>query len=151
MCSFLERPDLRIDPSTRAPDGPSPGLRVSLHRAVAEWAATVTPFQAAHRLQGLGLAAGPVQNGEDLWRDAQLRSRGAFVEVVHPDLGRLEYPDAPLSAPPPRGPRTSGPRLGAHTGEVLREWLGCSDSEVRDLEASTAVWLPEASSEPPAC
>ncbi len=161
MCSLLERPDLRIDPrtpapdvpspGTPAPDVPSPGLRASLHEAVAEWAATVTPFQAAHRLQQLGLAAGPVQNGEDLWRDAQLRSRGAFVDVVHPDLGQLEYPDAPLSGRTPGGPRPSGPRLGAHTGEVLQEWLGCSESEVHDLAARTAVWLPETTSDPPAC
>ena len=120
MCSFLELPDLRLDPSIPATDVPLRAFRELPHEAVAEWAATVTPFQAAHRLQRIGLAAGPVQNGEDLWRDAQLRSRGAFVDVVHPDLGELEYPDAPLSDPPPRGPRASGPWLGANTGEVLR-------------------------------
>jgi benzylsuccinate CoA-transferase BbsF subunit len=150
LCSFLERPDLCVEPGTPAPGVPSPVVRASLHQAVAAWAATVTPLQATHRLQNIGLAAGPVQNGEDLWRDAQLRSRGAFVDVVHPDLGLLEYPDAPVSASAPTGPRASGPRLGGHTDEVLREWLGCSESELHELKASDAVWSPGATTEPSA-
>jgi formyl-CoA transferase len=63
--------------------------------------------------------------------------------VSHPDLGCLEYPDAPI--PPGRvagGVRRGGPRLGEHTAAVLREWLGCSASEVDGLRASGAIWFP---------
>ncbi len=139
MCEFLERPDL-----TLGAQGATREARASLRDAVASWASTVTPFQAAFRLQRLGVAAGPVEDNEDLWRDAQHRSRGAYVDVWHPDLGRIEYPDSPGALHGTPGEvRPSGPRLGAHTVDVLREWLGCNESDVAGLRASAAVWAPE--------
>jgi crotonobetainyl-CoA:carnitine CoA-transferase CaiB-like acyl-CoA transferase len=138
MCSFLERPDLHLGDA-----GPTPEMRESLREAIEEWAGAVSPFQATHKLQKLGVAVGPVQNSEDLWRDAQLRSREAFVEVCHPDLGCIEYPNAPnRMSRTPGGVRSRGPRLGEHTADVLREWLACSESDVEDLRTSAAVWLP---------
>jgi len=141
MCSLLERPELQL-----ASGRPTFGLKASLHEATAAWAAMRTPMQATLVLQGSGLAAGPVHDGEDQWRDPQLRSRRSFVEVVHPDLGRLEYPDAPFPSGRPTGPRRSGPRLGEHTSDVLREWLGCSEARVRNLRATEAIWQPSPSS-----
>ena len=90
------------------------------------------------------LAAGPVQNSEDLWRDPQLRSRGAFVEVCHPDLGCIEYPQAPnrMSRTPGRV-RSRGPRLGEHTADVLGEWLAYGAREVERLRRGGAIWMPE--------
>jgi crotonobetainyl-CoA:carnitine CoA-transferase CaiB-like acyl-CoA transferase len=139
LCSCLERPDLFL-----GPEGATAEKRASMRAAVDRWAATVTPYQATQRLQGLGLAAAPVQNGEDLWRDAQLRSRGAYVEVTHPDLGILEYPDAPLGEGRAQtGVRAGGPRLGEHTADVFREWLGCGERELDELLASAAIGVPE--------
>jgi benzylsuccinate CoA-transferase BbsF subunit len=138
LCSCLERPDLSL-----GPEGATSEMRASLRDAVEGWAATLTPFQATHRLQGLGLAAGPVQNGEDQWRDAQLRSRGAYVEVRHPDFGVLEYPDAPLFGSRAEGVRRGGPRLGEHTADVFREWVGSGEPELDDLLARAVIWMPE--------
>jgi len=139
LCSFLERGDLDLDE-----DGCTPGRRESLREAVQSWSGTVAPLQAALKLQKVGVAAGPVQNSEDMWRDAQLRSRGAFVEVRHPDVGLVEYPDSPNPMRRTRGGDTPrGPRMGEHTAAVLGEWLGCSQADVDGLRRSGAVWLPE--------
>jgi crotonobetainyl-CoA:carnitine CoA-transferase CaiB-like acyl-CoA transferase len=147
VCSFLERSDLQLGDT-----GSTPEMRQSLREAIEEWARSVSPFQATHQLQKLGVAAGPVQNSEDLWRDPQLRSRGSFVEVCHPDLGRIEYPDAPdRMSRTPGGVRSRGPRLGEHTTDVLREWLACSQSEVDELVESAAVWQPGESGETSPC
>jgi benzylsuccinate CoA-transferase BbsF subunit len=139
MCACLERADLLLGDA-----GVTAQKRASMRETMESWAATRTPFQAAQTWQRLGLAAGPVQDGEDLWRDAQLRSRGAYVDVTHPDLGVLEYPDSPLC--PGReheGPRDGGPRLGEHTVDVFREWLGCSETDIDGLLASAAIWMPQ--------
>jgi benzylsuccinate CoA-transferase BbsF subunit len=142
LCFFLERPHLQPD---------AHGFD-ALRGAMEEWAATVSPLQVSLSLQQLGLAAGPVQDSEDLWRDPQHRSRGAIIEVRHPDLGCLEYPDAPY----PVGrdstrPRTGGPRLGEHTADVLEEWLGLSAADVDTLRSSGAVWVAEETPRPSAC
>ncbi len=140
MCSFLERGDLDLDEAGRRQ-----GDRESLREAVESWAGTVAPVAGSPAVaEGSVVAAGPVQNGEDLWRDAQLRSRGAFVEVCHPDIGLVEYPESPNPMRRTSGGETRGaPGLGEHTAAVLGEWLGCSESDVDRLRRSGAVWVPE--------
>jgi crotonobetainyl-CoA:carnitine CoA-transferase CaiB-like acyl-CoA transferase len=95
-------------------------------------------------LQSAGLAVAPVQDSEDLWRDAQHRSRGAFVDVWHPDIGSVEYPGSPdrLSMTPGHVVRR-GSRMGEHTREVLGEWLDLKGSAVTHLEKDGAVWQSE--------
>jgi crotonobetainyl-CoA:carnitine CoA-transferase CaiB-like acyl-CoA transferase len=95
------------------------------------------------RLQGVGLAAGPVQDSEDLWRDAQHRSRDCFAEMTHPDIGSVEYPTTPsrLTKTPGR-PKYRAPRLGEHTVTVVTEWLGYTESEVAKLRQSGVLWQP---------
>jgi crotonobetainyl-CoA:carnitine CoA-transferase CaiB-like acyl-CoA transferase len=108
--------------------------------AIASWTATLTRHQAFQKLHRAGIAAGVVQRGEDLYRDPQLRARGAIVEVDHPDIGRLEYP-APvhrLSATP-AVVRGHAPRLGADTAEILEEFLGLDESELADLRQGHVV------------
>ena len=114
-----------------------------MQRILGAWAGDLTPMQAALTLQRAGLAAAPVQNSEDLWRDPQLRSRGSFCEVDHPDVGRFEYPNSPsrLTMTRSRADRRA-PRLGEHTTAVLSEWLGYDDRCIADLHSSGAVWDP---------
>lgn len=136
LCGFLDRLDLVAETASEIPR-----RRASLDAAIADWARTLTPLQAAVQLQRAGLAAGPVQNTEDLWRDAQLRSRDSFVELSHPDLGTVEYPNAldRLSVTPGRVVRRA-PRLGEHTVEVLGQWLGLDGAAIGALEDTGAVW-----------
>ena len=87
-------------------------------------------------LQRAGLAAGAVQDAEDVVRDPQHRERHFLLEMDHPDLGVAEYAAPPhrLTKTPPVVRRPT-PRLGAHTVEVLGEWLGMSPAE-----AAPYVW-----------
>jgi crotonobetainyl-CoA:carnitine CoA-transferase CaiB-like acyl-CoA transferase len=140
ICEYLERDDLHLDG-----DAVTPERREELRQAIEDWAGNLTPFQVAHKLQKIGLAAGPVQNSEDLWRDAQFRSRSAFVEIWHPDIGSVEYPNGPNRLSKSPGRVTSrGPRMGEHTKTVLEEWVGLEQSQMTDLEKTGAIWQSNA-------
>jgi crotonobetainyl-CoA:carnitine CoA-transferase CaiB-like acyl-CoA transferase len=108
----------------------------ALAAALAAWAAERTAQQAMRVLQRAGLAAGAVQDGEDVVRDPQHRERHFLLEMDHPDLGVAEYAAPPhrLAKTPPTVRRPT-PRLGAHTVEVLGEWLGMTSDE-----AAPYVW-----------
>ena len=112
---------------------------VALAAALAEWAAVRTPHQAMRALQRAGLAAGAVQNAEDVVRDPQHRERHFLVEMDHPDLGIAEFAAPPyrLSATP-AAPRRPTPRLGEHAVEILGEWLG-----MKPEDATRYAWPPE--------
>jgi crotonobetainyl-CoA:carnitine CoA-transferase CaiB-like acyl-CoA transferase len=109
--------------------------------ALREWAAQRTPMQVSVVLQQAGLAAAPVQNTEDLWRDPQLRTRNAFVEVDHPDVGLLEQPQSPdRMSMTPGHVRGRSRRLGEDTLDVLEEWLGMASTDAEVLRAVGAIY-----------
>jgi crotonobetainyl-CoA:carnitine CoA-transferase CaiB-like acyl-CoA transferase len=95
------------------------------------------------KLQRAGLAAAPVQTSEDLWRDPQLRSRHAYAEITHPDIGRIEYPQSPASVATKTSNVTRAARLGEHTRAVLVEWLGLDAAEFDELISANAIWDAE--------
>ena len=140
LCKILERPDLALLDSAIGQPPPTSDLLSALEK----WSKNATANQVALRLQKVGLAAAPVTNSEDLWRNPQLRSRRAFVEVYHPDLGTIEYPESPdrLQLTPGRV-RCAGPRLGEHGRSVIAEWLGVTEEEISELRSSDAFWEPD--------
>lgn len=114
----------------RLAGAPDPGDRDAVAGAVATWASTLTPQQAARTLQHSGLAAGAVQDNEDMTRDPQHRERHFLQEMDHPDLGIAEYASPPYElSKTPATIRRRTPRLGEHTTEILAEWLGMPPEE----------------------
>ena len=100
----------------RRPSAPDPGDHAAVTEAVRSWAAALTPQQAMRTLQRAGLAAGAVQNSEDVTRDPQHRERHFLQEMDHPDLGVAEYAGPPYRlAKTPATIRRRTPRLGEHT------------------------------------
>jgi crotonobetainyl-CoA:carnitine CoA-transferase CaiB-like acyl-CoA transferase len=73
--------------------------------------------------QRAGIAVGAILSPEEAYEDEHFKARGMQVEVEHPELGkRFRYPGAPYALQ--KGAwqiSRRAPRLGEHTGEVLRE------------------------------
>jgi crotonobetainyl-CoA:carnitine CoA-transferase CaiB-like acyl-CoA transferase len=85
-------------------------------------------------LQGLGIAAGIVQNGPDLLADPQLATRGSLLVQDRPGIGEKHYPNQPYrfrNAMAP--PNERAPLLGEHCVEVLTSVAGVSDEELGEL------------------
>jgi crotonobetainyl-CoA:carnitine CoA-transferase CaiB-like acyl-CoA transferase len=136
LCRAVERPDLRVEHLEETEE-----RRQELSDALAAWSLTLPPHAAAHHLQLVGIAAGAVQDSDDIARDPQLRSRGYMVEIDHPDIGVLEFAESPVRmSKTPGHVQRRAPRLGEHTGEVLREWLDVGDDEVTRLVEVGAAW-----------
>jgi crotonobetainyl-CoA:carnitine CoA-transferase CaiB-like acyl-CoA transferase len=136
VCDLLECPTLKLDRGK-----PTPDVLEQLRGDIGQWAAELRPYQAAVKLQHCGIAAGPVQDTEDLWRDPQLRSRGAIVEQSHPDIGLVEFPNSPdRMSRSPGAVQRRAPRLGEHSAEVVREWLHRTPAEVQELIDQGAMW-----------
>jgi formyl-CoA transferase len=87
-----------------------------------------------------GLPAGPINDIGQVFADPQVRHREMAVEVEHPTAGRVRLPGVPVKfARTPGGIQGPPPRLGEHTGEVLRRVLGLSDAEIAELRAAGAI------------
>ena len=115
LCGVLERPDLQAAERDRAS-----ALEAQLSEALGEWVSRCGAPTAMHHLQRAGLAAGVVQDMEDLWRDPQLRARGLLDPVWQEDLGSVTYTGIrpALDQVARWGPGAAGPPRRAHEGRA---------------------------------
>jgi len=99
--------------------------RLSAGRQLEEWTATQDEHVLVEMLQSEGIAAGMVQDIEDmLERDVTLRARGALVELPHPKLGPFGHVRTPISFSGERIEPYRAPGLGEHNREILTQAAG---------------------------
>jgi crotonobetainyl-CoA:carnitine CoA-transferase CaiB-like acyl-CoA transferase len=135
LATAIGRPELAPDGGQ---DATPAAAGTELIEALRHWAASRTAHQAMRVLQRAGVAAGAVQDVEDIVRDVQHRARAFFVEQSHPDLGLAEYTASPLRlSKTPALPRRRTPRLGEHNADVFAEWLGISVEESNSPRVKT--------------
>lgn len=118
--------------------------REAIDRAVARWTATQDAWTTTQLLQAEGIAAGPVLNNRDLLLDPQLRHRGFYEHVAHPQpVGVRPIIGRPFRMRH-RRPRIQGPapRLGEHGAQVLRELLGLDEEEAARLCGAAGAGKP---------
>ncbi len=73
---------------------------------------------------------------ERLARDEHLRERGFFVELDHPEAGRLRYPSTPFRfSETGTSTKASAPLLGQHNAEVFSRLPGRSSADMKRLKA----------------
>jgi crotonobetainyl-CoA:carnitine CoA-transferase CaiB-like acyl-CoA transferase len=88
-------------------------------------------------LQAIGIAAGVVQDIEDmLERDPQLAARGALVTLDHPLLGAFGHVRSPVSFSYSTIEPYRAPRIGEHSHSVARELSGLSEARIAQLDAA---------------
>ena len=105
-----------------------------LDRLLEEWTINRPAEEVMHLMQAVGVAAGVLQNGEELMEhDPQLKHRHLFWELEHPEVGkyRARGTSFVLSKSPTELRRA--PLLGEHNEYALKEILGMSDEEVAEL------------------
>jgi len=101
-----------------------------LNRLIEQWTSRYEPEQIMMLLQEEGVAAGVVQNAEDLCSDVHLEERECFWIGNHKELGTFSYLGQPsiLSQTPAKLYRDA-PSLGEHNEFICREMLGLSEDE----------------------
>jgi benzylsuccinate CoA-transferase BbsF subunit len=105
-----------------------------LERLVEAWTISHSPAEVMDMLQSAGVAAGAVQNSEDLFEhDPHLKERNYYPEIEHPEMGKYftVAPPYKLSKAPHELRRA--PLMGEHNEYAFKEILGMSDDEIAEL------------------
>lgn len=103
--------------------------------SLAEWAAQLSPQQAAELLQEAGVAAGPMYRADEVYEHPQLRLRKVLADMHHPLFDvplPAESGPAPYRNIPP-SPLRPAPLPGADTRRVCSDILGMTAEETDDL------------------
>ena len=96
------------------------------------WSKTHTKADLVEGCQNMHIPWTPINTIEDVCHDQQLKHRGFFVEVEHPELGEtFTYPGAASKmSGTPWGNPTRAPLIGEHNLEIYEKELGFSKEEL---------------------
>ena len=101
---------------------------------VSRWIEGLTAIEAVSVLEEAGIPCAKIATVAEVVTNPQLRDRGQIAEVEHPTAGRYPTHGVTVSlADTPGGIDRPPPLLGEHTAEILRDWLGASETEVKAL------------------
>jgi crotonobetainyl-CoA:carnitine CoA-transferase CaiB-like acyl-CoA transferase len=91
-------------------------------------------------MSSLGLASAPVLTVGESVEDKHLKARNAFVEIEHPEAGKVRllapwvrFSDTPSAITSP------APLMGQHTREVFGKILGLTEQEIDALDQKKVI------------
>lgn len=142
LATMIGHPEWLDDPRFATREGWRRELEAAIRPAIDAWAAGKSKLDCCHELNAAGIAAGPVNDAEDVIADPHVAARNMLVE-----LPRTDGVDAPVLIPGnpvkmtkvAEGPETRPAYVGEHTETVLRADLGLSDGEIAKLRAAGVV------------
>ena len=129
LCNILGRPDWtrekRFSHLSRRKEN-----KEDLDRFLEQWTLQHSPEEVVNLLQQGGVAAGVVQNAEDLANDPHLMARDFFIPLEHPVLGKTVADASPIKfKEDPKVSWRAAPSLGEDNRYVYIELLGFTESE----------------------
>jgi crotonobetainyl-CoA:carnitine CoA-transferase CaiB-like acyl-CoA transferase len=104
--------------------------------AIGAWCRNRKGPQLMIELQQSGIAAGVVQDIEDLMEgDPQLAARGSLEAIDHARLGKFGHMRTPISFSRSPNRPYRAPNMGEHSAAIARELCGLSEQRVAELES----------------
>jgi crotonobetainyl-CoA:carnitine CoA-transferase CaiB-like acyl-CoA transferase len=130
LCNILGRPDWTKE--ERFSDLPRrKENKEDLDMFLEQWTLQRSPEEVVNLLQQGGIAAGAVQNAEDLANDPHLIARDFFIPLEHPVLGRIVADASPIKFKKnSRDKWKAAPLLGEDNRYVYTELLGFTEGEL---------------------
>lgn len=139
LAAAMGKPELASDPDYI---GNAARVRnvVELDRLISEWSRTLSFEELMEQLKAADIPSSKVYTAEDCANDEQYLYRGMVCEVEDPWLGPILHSGiTPHFSESPGMIRWTGPDVGQHGAEVLKELAGLDDSEINDLRQKGAL------------
>ncbi|HEX4990961.1 MAG TPA: CoA transferase [Candidatus Binatia bacterium] len=133
---WVQDPELASDPSLAEEDNQHKRRDFIMDR-LDKWATRFTKTDLVEEAQRRHFPASPVSTPLDLVDDPQLIARGFLKEIVHPEFGRIRFPQGAIATVLGNqlGP---APKLGEHNNEILTQ-LGYSAEDRHTLISAGAI------------
>ncbi len=111
-----------------------------LRPLILEWTMERTVDEIYRSSQEKRVPIGAVYTAEQVLKDRQMAARGFFVEVEHPEVGKLKYPGVPyLFSDIKREAPEAAPLLGQHNEEIYCTRLGYSKQNLVKMEEAGII------------
>jgi formyl-CoA transferase len=140
LLQAIGRDDLLNDPRFATSEGRAKHA-AEIDALVSAWCRGRTKLEAMEAIQRASVVAGAVFDTRELSHDPHLCERKTLVTVKHPVRGAVTMPAWPVRMSGSHVPMESSPLPGAHTDEVLTEWMegaGTAGASCTDIKPNAS-------------
>jgi benzylsuccinate CoA-transferase BbsF subunit len=135
LCEVIGNEELAADAALATAEGRLAHVE-HIEKAVGAWTATRDATAVMMELQAKGVPAGVVASSRYLMdKDQQLKHRGYWQRIDHPEIGESRFTSPPFLLDDERVNLKRPPLIGEHTDSVLTDILGYTPERVRELHA----------------
>lgn len=107
---------------------------------IEEWTMQHGKMEIMEKCQAAGCPITAVFTVAEAAEHPHLAARDYFVDIEHPELGKIKNLGAPFKLPAsPGGPSQAAPLLGQHNNEVYGDILGLSTEDIDQLKTDGAL------------
>lgn len=92
-------------------------------------------------LEEHGVPCSPINKIDKVIQHPQVLARNMIVDVHDPEIGTIKIAGNPIkmTSVPEETTRKPAPAIGEHTNEILREYLGLSDDDIKQLSSEGVI------------
>ncbi len=137
MYSVMDIPEL-LDPKYETHMQRDEHLE-ELDGLIQPWLMKHDRYEIFHALQEVRVQAGVCNSVEDLLKDPGHEARKFWVEIDHPEAGKLKYPGEPVHMSETEWQANRAPMLGEHNNQIYQEELGYSSRELTQLRGNGVI------------
>jgi benzylsuccinate CoA-transferase BbsF subunit len=136
LCDIIGATELRRDLALGLAEGRLAQVD-RIERAVSAWTLARSATEVMVTLQARAIPAGVVASSRFLMEeDTQLKHRGYWQTLHHPEIGESRFTSPPYLLDGERISLKRPPLLGEHTDKVLHDLLGYSSERIGELRAT---------------
>lgn len=137
MYSVMGIPEL-LDPKYENPVRRGE-LAEELDAIIQPWLMEHDRYEIFNALQGVRVQTGVCNSAEDLLKEPAYEARGFWVDMEHPEAGKLTYPGNPVIMSETAWQTSRAPLLGEHNEEIYHGELGHSSQELNQLSQNGVI------------
>lgn len=138
LTHIIENPELASD-NRFATMSARKNNELELDKIIQAWTCKHDRDWMVNELCKAGLAAAPSRDARDLYTDKHLRARNAFVNIDHPELGKLELVAMPWHLSETTIELKCAPMLGQDNDYILKKLLGLNQLAVDELRRKDII------------
>ena len=134
LAQLIGRPELADHPGYSTIDARIE-REAEIDEMISAWTRQHSKQDVMRMVGAAGVPAGAVLDTMELHNDESFERRGIMQTMQHPKVGPFKMPTWPVRFDGKPAEVKPSPILGENTGDVLKSWLGKSDTDVAKLKA----------------
>ncbi|MBJ3778096.1 CaiB/BaiF CoA transferase family protein [Acuticoccus mangrovi] len=139
LCQVMGQPELATDPRFASHQARGAN-QAEIDAIIGAWSVEHDAQEIVDRLSDAAVPAGLTYRAPDMLADPHFAARESITRVDDPELGPIAMQNVfPKLSATPGAVESTGPKLGEHTDEVLRDWLNYDDARIAALRSGGIV------------